>query len=151
METNNEEMESSPLLNSLPKQDPFVVPAGFFERFPQSFSERLTERPSFMQRLLAQIVVLQPSPRLALGSVLAVLALGFVFWFQEPAEEASEQSLVAQEFPMEPIEWQDAELFALSDESSELWASVGSDISTTELEAFVENEDLDLELLNELL
>lgn len=140
-------------MSSLPKQDPFMVPHGFFERFPQTMLERVAERPSFIQRLLAPIMMPRKTPLLAFGSVIAVLGLGLglVFWLQEPTKEAS-ANLTATQYPfLEPTDWQDAELLTLMDEASELWMGVGNEISTTELEVFVETEDLDLELLNELL
>lgn len=143
--------DNSPFLNSLSKQDPFVVPAGFFERFPKNIGESIAKRPSLFQRLMAGLLMPQFSPQLALGSVITVLALGLVFWLNEPAKDAGIPSGIAHRTAMEPADWQDSELYVLLDGGPDLWAGVSGSISTSELEAFLETEDLDLELLNELL
>lgn len=143
--------DHSPFLNSLPKQDPFVVPAGFFERFPETIAESIAERPTFLQRLMAGLLMPQISPRLALGSVVMVLALGLAFWLHEPAKDAGIASAIAHRNSVEPADWQDGELYVLLDDGPELWAGVSGSISTSELEDYLETEELDLELLNELL
>ena len=142
---------NSPFLNSLPKKDPFVVPEGFFERFPEMIAESVAERPSYLQRLLAGLLMPRISPRLALGSVLTVLALGLVFWLNEPAKDAVIPSAMTHQTAVEPTDWQDAELYVLLEEGPDIWEGVSGSISTSELENYLETEDLDLELLNELL
>ncbi len=143
--------DNCPFLNSLPKTDPFVVPAGFFERFPETIAESIAERPSFYQRLMAGLLMPRISPQIALGSVITVLALGLVFWLREPAKDAGTPSAMNHQIAVEPADWQDAELYVLLEEEPDLWEGVSGSISTSALEAYLETEDLDLELLNELL
>lgn len=134
--------DTSPFLNSLPKQDPFVAPTGFFERFPETIAESIAERPTFLQRLMAGLLMPQISPRLALGSVIVVLALGVIFWLNEPATDAGIPS-IAHQNAVGPTDLVNAQ--------PEQWAGLSGSISTSELELYLETEDLDIELLNELL
>jgi hypothetical protein len=75
----NDKMENEEgMLNSIPKNNPFVVPQGFFETLPQSINKRIHQpiKPTL-------ISVLFPAPvRVTLASIaaLAVIFVGFL-WF----------------------------------------------------------------------
>ena len=77
---NDDFKKQYPNLSSIPKENPFSTPGGFFETLPQSISSRIhkTKKPSL-------ISVLFPAPvRLAFATVvvIAIIFVGFM-WFNK--------------------------------------------------------------------
>ncbi|MBS4012997.1 MAG: hypothetical protein KGZ97_04445 [Bacteroidetes bacterium] len=77
---NDELRDEGKLLNSIPKQNPFAVPDGFFETLPQSINKRIHkgQQPSLLS-------VLFPKPvRVAFASIAAIaLVFAGVLWFNK--------------------------------------------------------------------
>ncbi len=145
---NMDDLKDAPLLRSIPQHDPFVVPDGFFDRFPQTVQARIAaQQPtSWSDRLVAML-----RPRVWVGAV-AVLAIVATTWSLWPTGTPSATS--AHGVAIEPEELlstdvDDELLFAALASDEPLLDAVDLPLSDTELEAYLENEELPLDLLIE--
>ena len=138
-----DELKEAPRLKGIPKNDPFVVPDGFFDRFPTVVQARIADHGHSN----ARVWFLRPVP---IAGSLALLTLFLALWQSWPR---SAVPLAAQEIDIHPNElpqgtW-DTELLY-----DELGGEVFS-VSTMALPdddvlyAYLENEDLSLEVLTE--
>ena len=140
----NDELRDAPVLRSIPKTDPFVVPDGFFERFPHALQQRISEQRG-------RSPVLGGWLRPAIGA-LAVLAVVVITWFLWP-KSTSDLPRIAMSTYEQPEHVSDdldaEELLAALSTGDPLLAEVDLALTETELAAYVEQEELPLDLLIE--
>lgn len=67
-------------LSELPKQDPFLKPAGYLENLPQRVQQRITTKPRGIWSDMGSLLV---SPRLQLAFTLTVLLIASLFFFRQ--------------------------------------------------------------------
>jgi hypothetical protein len=140
------ELNHAPQLRNRATENPFVVPDGFFDRFPQEVQQRIrTEaRPGRGLRLGGALW-----PRLAIGSLVAAAMVATV-WTVWPAAPLNAHSIAS----AEPEELLDAgvdeeSLYAALAQEEDLMDPVALPNDNAELLAYLENQDLSLDLLIE--
>ncbi len=143
----NEELErSAPFLAGLPKADPFVMPDGFFERFPHAVQAAITdERPA--------AVVLWPWwKRMAVAlPIIAAVGLGIWILTLQNGPAAIEAVAVTPLTDVELDALDDGELLAAFDDAEEenLTAedlgAVALQLNADELLAYLEQENADID------
>ncbi|MBP7513201.1 MAG: hypothetical protein KA791_01560 [Flavobacteriales bacterium] len=142
----NEDLKSTaPFLAGLPKADPFVVPDGFFDRFPHQVQAAITAPRS------------SAAPAWAwwkrLSIALPIIALsGLAAWMLAPGSDQVELPAVAvtplTDGELDAID--DNEIFAAFDEAdanditAEDLGEVDLELSDDELLAYLDNEDADI-------
>ncbi|MFZ1692091.1 MAG: hypothetical protein WAT74_02745 [Flavobacteriales bacterium] len=90
--TETDPLSEAPLLRSIPKVDPFVVPEGFFEQFPHQVQAAIAKKKaaSWWSRLLPST----PAFRVAWASAAVLVAA--LAWFNRPsAPETAPESPLA--------------------------------------------------------
>ncbi len=147
----HDELKDAPTLRVIPKVDPFVVPEGFFDRFPQQVQARIAKPEGIFAKLWRGITEAPPALRVAGLTAVVAIITGAVY-FNLP--NAPYQAPAIARFTMEPNEIDldaidDADLFAMIDDEPEMMTQVGADLSTEEMEAYLESENLPLDLLIE--
>lgn len=150
MEHEMDELRNAPNLQKLAGHDPFVVPDGFFGRFPHDVARRVATPPTLRERLLSMPGIAFVLARPALVMALVLLA-GTMFYraLTLPNVNSTSSTEVVAEF--DPAYWDNQELIALLCTEPEIWEGIGSGLATEDLQEYLENEDLTLELLTELL
>ena len=147
----HDELKDAPTLRAMPKVDPFVVPEGFFERFPQQVQARIAKPQGSFARLWRVFTEAPPALRLAGITAVVALVAGVVYFnltnAPEQAPTIAQINVEPNEIDLDAID--DADLFAMIDEEPEPMTQVGADLSTEEMEAYLENENLPLDLLIE--
>lgn len=144
--TDNEELKSdAPVLAGLPKADPFVVPEGFFDRFPH--------------QVQASITAQQPAPDLAwpwwkrwVAALPVVLLAAVGIWMATRSNGPVETPAVAitplTDGELDAID--DTEILAAFDDSdageipAEGLGEVALQLEEDELLAYLEHEDADM-------
>jgi len=150
MEHEMDELRNAPNLNKLAGHDPFVVPDGFFGRFPHSIARRVAKPRTLRERLLAMPGIALIIARPAFASVLLLLAGAMFYWtLPVPIDSDTRSTEVLAEF--DPAHWEDQELIALLYPEPVLWEGIGSGLATEDLEEYLDSDELTLELLTELL
>jgi len=150
MEHEMDELRNAPNLNKLAGHDPFVVPDGFFGRFPHSVARRVTKPRTLRERLLAMPGIAMIIARPAFASVLLILASAIFYWaLPVPLDNNAQSTEVLTEF--DPESWEDQELIALLYPEPALLEGIGSGLTTEDLEEYLDSDELTLELLTELL
>ena len=151
--TDNEEMKrDAPFLNGLPKADPFVVPDGFFERFPHQVQAAITsQRP-------AQNYAWTWWKRVAIALPITLVTCWGAWMFtsgNRPDEHTAVAITPLTDNELDAID--DNEIFAAFDEAdasditSEDLGDVALRLNDDELLAYLENEDADItELITEI-
>lgn len=140
----NDERREGPVLRSIPRTDPFVVPEGFFERFPHAVQQRITEKRERASMLGGWL-----RPAIGACAVLAAMVIAWVLW-PKPASELPQLAVSTYETPDHVSDELEAEelLTALSTDDP-LLAEVDLTLTDAELAAYIEQEELPLELLIE--
>ena len=143
-------LNEAPTLRGLAKHDPFVVPDRFYEQFPHAVQQRISvERPT--QRSWSGGLFRVPRLRVFIGSV-ALLAIVVTAWLTRPAPAPAPLAAVAVNIEPEEILHEDVDtemLFTVLDEEDGALNTLGLSADEEELLAYLENEDLPLELLIE--
>jgi hypothetical protein len=135
------------LLASVPKVDPFEVPEKFFESFPHQVQAELAAQKK---------PVLQGSLRMwglrlgALGAVAAVIAF---LLMRGPGTPSGQNMAAATESQLDPalveiIDADESDLLACM-ETGDFSNEVGSGFTADEIAAYIEHDDLPLDLLIE--
>lgn len=145
-------LQDAPLLRSIRREDPFRVPDGFFERFPHLVQERINQQPP---ELFGRFRIALVRRSMTFASV--VLVIGVVAWLvaRSPDMQPTTKDLVHRtEFDIAPEELflvgdGDISLLEDLDPSAELLSEVGTGLSDDELVAYLEQDDLPVELLIE--
>ena len=143
-----DDLKDAPLLRSIPQHDPFVVPDGFFDRFPQTVQARIAaQRPTAWTDRLAALL----QPRLAIGSlaVLAIVATTWMLWPSGPSVGTTSLGAAVEPEEVLSADVDDELLFAALASDEPLLDAIELPLSDAELEAYLENEELPLDLLIE--
>ena len=141
-----DELKDAPLLRSIPKHDPFIVPDGFFDRFPHAVQARILEQ---------QHPIAKPWwSRFAIPAIsLGMMALLVLVWWMIPTNKPELNALVPEldehtEFAV--LDETDSDLlYALFDTSTTPMGNVDLQLETEELIAYLDNENLPLDFLIE--
>lgn len=143
-----DDLKDAPLLRSIPQHDPFVVPDGFFDRFPQTVQAGIAAQTSasWSDRLAAVL-----RPRVVIGSLagLAIVATTWTLWPSEISDGTAALGVAVEPEEVLSTEVDDELLFAALMSDEPLLDAVDLPLSDTELEAYLENEELPLDLLIE--
>jgi hypothetical protein len=143
------ELHDAPGLANLRKNDPFVVPEGFFEQFPQRVQQRvaLSERKGLQPFTMAKWTWYG-------AAALTMLAIGLYF-LQPPAptgpslsDHAAAGLNVAQE-ELDLDSWNDHDLYAALNEGHDQAPSMVSGLDSDEVAAYIEHEELPFDLILE--
>jgi hypothetical protein len=151
--TDNEELKrDAPFLAGLPKADPFVVPDGFFERFPHQVQAALTSgqtAPTYTWTWRKRLAIALP--------ILVVVCLGAWMFTSGSGPDAPSAVAVTPLTDNELDAIDDNEIFAAFDEAdvsditSEELGGIALRLNDDELLAYLENEDADItELITEI-
>jgi hypothetical protein len=146
----HDELKGAPLLRSIPPHDPFVAPDGFFDRFPHTVQAHIAtskRRPAW------QLAMGLPALRLAFGSavVAGVAALVWSLWPAAPVEPIAEVPPPSTEADALLLESMDDDLLLEAWDTGDAPAleEVDLPLDEDELLAYLENEDIPLDLLIE--
>lgn len=145
--TDDPKNESS-MLDAIPRCDPFVVPEGFFERFPHRVQARIAKPEPAWRQLLHGFW----DSHWALKATIPVLAaLAIILTLRiTPSPDSAEAAFITDINPDELADWTmiDEDLFAVLPEESatEVWAEP---LSEEELTGYVDHEAIPLELIIE--
>lgn len=143
-----DDLKDAPLLRSITQHDPFLVPDGFFDRFPQTVQARIAAKgPIAWSNRLALFL----HPRSVVGS-LAVLAIVATTWTLWPSGTVTGTAALGVAIEPEEVLSSDVDdelLFAALASEEPLLDAVDLPFSDTELEAYLVNEELPLDLLIE--
>ena len=145
----HDELNESPTLRSIAKEDPFVAPQGFFDTFPQVVQQQIQTRTAAEREGLLARWSDALWPRITIGS-LAGIAIVTIVWSVWPTTDTTPTEL-AQTQPEELHESDVDEdlLYATLYTENDLMAAVALPEDDTEVLAYLENEDLPLDLLIE--
>ncbi len=143
----NDELRNAPGLKDLRRSDPFTVPEGFFERFPQRVQQRVVQ----LERQNERHTVFGKWAWYG-AAAMAMLALGI--YFLRPGTPSSATNITGQTAALnvEPEEldlesWDPIELYAaLNDDRSTIAITA---LESDELAAYIEHEELPLDLILE--
>ena len=147
-----DELKDAPTLRSIPKVAPFVVPDGFFEQFPHALQARIVQRRSPWARFNQWIGDLSIPLRIA-GATAVVAVIASAFFFALSSVPKVDEPLVA-EITIAPTDLDiadvdEAELLAMMDDDAALLGDASASFSADEMAAYLENEELPLDLLIE--
>lgn len=143
-------LEDAPLLRSIPRTDPFVVPEGFFEQFPHRVQAAVTRPPSLRTRLSDVWAALHPAIRVAgLGLALVLVALPFLMDRRSDIDDAIAEVPTGKMDAVDALLDDDEALLAALAVDEDAFSAVGQGISDEELAAFVEQQELPLEFIAE--
>ena len=141
-----DELKDAPLLRSIPKHDPFIVPDGFFDHFPHAVQAMIVEQ----QRTIAK----PWWSRLAIPTIsFGLIALLVLVWWMIPTNQPELNTSVPEldeqtEFAV--LDETDSDLlYALFDTSTTPMGNVDLQLETEELIAYLDNENLPLDFLIE--
>jgi hypothetical protein len=141
----------TPFLRDLKGRDPFVVPEGFFERFPLEVQEHIAARSGSRHRFARSFQ--GPLFRWSLaGGAIAVLAVVLVTMLAREQDDVQEFPAVVLNVEPDEIEldaWDDTDLLTTMADEPALVASVGQELDTDLLLHYLENEVIPLDLLSE--
>jgi hypothetical protein len=146
----NNELKEAPLLKSIPAHDPFVVPDGFFERFPHQLQDRLREPEGFLSRVVRALSNAPVIRWSSAGLAMMLLMFGASILLKDPPK-GDDQAFVVKmgSEELDADHWNDSEVMWYTDDPNELMAYSGDDLRAEDLLHYLENEDLPLELLSE--
>lgn len=151
MESNDlDPLDDAPLLRSIPRTDPFQVPEGFFERFPHQL-QSVVKRPRPLRTRLAEYwYSLHPAFRMA-GVSLVLLLMALPFFLERPnvSENSLAQTAAAEVDAVDALYYDEESLLAALAADDEAFTAVGQGISDDDLTAYVEQQELPLELIAE--
>lgn len=146
---NLEELRDAPLLRGIERHDPFVVPAGFFDRFPAEIQRHVHARSriGIVARMADRPVPWRP--RIALGALMAAALLGWV-WSAWPTHRhtADVRAEVGPDDLMDAGIGEDLVYDVVQMEEGLLDGIILPD-DDAEIVAYLENQDLPLDLLME--
>ncbi|MEO8588679.1 MAG: hypothetical protein ABI432_04870 [Flavobacteriales bacterium] len=142
------ELRSAPTLRSIPDVDPFVVPDGFFDRFPQLVQQRIAEDRLTSQRWSWSLAGLM---RPAIGG-LALITVVILTWVSWPTSngDVRQAQLATYETPDHVSDDLEAdEVYTALSSDAPLLAEADLTLSDAELAEYIEQEEIPLDLLIE--
>lgn len=143
------EFDDAPLLGSIPKLDPFVVPDGFFDQFPHQVQSNILLAQERNTRMAWMQFLFKPA---LIGSFSVVVLALLGWWAWQPAEQqpTAAQHEIAREAEFLMVEdIEEPELYALFASSDNTMADVDLSLDDDVLIDYLENEDLSLYFLTE--
>ncbi|HQV52358.1 MAG: hypothetical protein IPI00_03445 [Flavobacteriales bacterium] len=143
------EFNDAPLLRSIPKQNPFVVPNGFFEQFPHQVQSHIVAAKAQGSAPAWSRLLSKPA---LIGSISMILMALLSWWIWKPTDQAPEiaQQKIAQEAEILVVEdLDDQDLSALFANSDNTMADVDLSMDDEVLIDYLENENLSLYFLTE--
>lgn len=143
-----DELKDAPMLRSLSKADPFVVPGGFFDRFPQVVQQRIADERSQRRSWTWSLTSLM-KPALGVAALAVVIALVVTVRYNS-VDAPSSAAVASYETPDHIADEIEAdELNTLLSTDEPLLANVDLTLNEAELAAYLETEELPLDLLIE--
>lgn len=146
-------LNDAPLLRSVPRTDPFEVPEGFFDRFPELVMAKV-ERPLPLW-LRAWNTWWKAHPALRIASIALVIG-AFAMPFMNmnggqgsPDVYAGLETEAVRPDAVEALFYDDESLMAALATDDEAFAAVGHGVSDEALAAYVDQQDLPLEQIIE--
>lgn len=147
----HDELKDAPTLRALPKVDPFVVPEGFFERFPHQVQAKTGARRTSSSGLIGWILDRPLALRVAgITAILALISSAIFFALRQDVVvpvQVAEITIAPNEIDVD--EFADDDLFAVLENEEEPFATAGDGLTQDEMAAYLENEELPLDLLIE--
>ncbi len=146
---NNDELRDAPTLRSISKVDPFVVPDGFFDRFPQQMQQRIAAERARRTRWSWGLPEWVVKP--AFGA-LAVVAVGILAWTLWPTKDTavdSAQLAVYETLDHVTDDLEADDIYAALSTDDPLLAEADLGLTSEELAEYIEREELPLDLLME--
>lgn len=144
----NEELERiAPTLSAREPRDPFVVPEGFFDRFPHEVQAAIAARAR--RRGWAGLPV--PVRRLAFALPLIALLVG-TWWYFNTEGDSTPIAELSTTPSLEELSWSDQEYLLASLEEEGFATAAFTDVELTEAElaAYLMHENVDItELITE--
>lgn len=146
---NNDELRDAPTLRSIPKVDPFVVPDGFFDSFPQLMQQRIADEHARKARWSLSLPEWVVKPAFGVLAMAAVAALVWTCWpAADPVTEPVQLS--AYETPEHVTDDLEADdIYAALSANDPLLAEADLAFTDEELAEYIEREELPLDLLIE--
>jgi len=142
---NTDELKDAPMLRSISKHDPFVVPDGFFDRFPHAVQAKIVQRQRAVVKTWWSRLVI---PMISLGAI----ALLLIIWWVAPTPQTELRTMVPEmdehaEFAV--LDATDSDLIYALFETTTPMGTVDLQVDTEELIAYLDNENLPLDFLIE--
>lgn len=143
------ELNEAPFLRGIGRHDPFVVPEGFFDRFPSQVQHHLLAHAERKVGFRWTGLFERSWPRVMAGSALAA-ALAVLVWLAWPHPKEESTTFAALE-PEEVLDegLDDEILYHTILEEEDLMTTVSLPDDDAEVLAYLENEELPLDLLIE--
>lgn len=146
---NNDELRDAPTLRGIPKVDPFVVPDGFFDRFPQQMQQRIAAEQARRARWSMGLPMWTVKPAFGALALVAVVVLAWALWPSTDPAIAPTQ-LAAYETPDHLTDDLEAEdIYAALSADDPLLAEADLGLTNEELAEYIDREELPLDLLME--
>lgn len=143
-----DDLRDAPLLSKLRGSDPFVTPEGFFERFPQEVQQRIHQRERAGWSLRPAF-----RPAWVVGTTVAALVVTVFMVLRDPVSPVLQAELTEEPVVM-PDElvldtWNADQLLAEIASEEGTVTGVAHDLDTEELAAYLEHEELPIDLILE--
>ena len=148
----HDELKDAPMLRSIPKVDPFVVPDGFFDRFPHQVQARVAQRTSLVERIGTWLRSFSWPVQLAGIATIALLIAGPLYFVLRPASITEGNGVATIDVApneLDPYTLDETDLYTAIDDAPALMAAVGDGFTPDEMAAYLEHEELPLDLLIE--
>lgn len=134
------------------RENPFRVPDGYFDRFPNKIAERIAEENQ--SKVIRFAVLLKPASLLAIAATLITIAVVSYKIFNKPAD-AFDQDEISTYVYQEGIidELSDEEILGYSDYAAADSTSYSSksDLVTNTIQNYLLDEDVDInDIINEM-
>jgi len=134
------------------RENPFRVPDGYFDRFPNKIAERIAEENQ--SKVIRFAVLLKPAPLLAIAATLITIAVVSYKIFNKPTD-AFDQDEISTYVYQEGIidELSDEEILGYSDYAAADATSYSSksDSVTNTIQNYLLDEDVDInDIINEM-
>lgn len=143
-----DELRDAPLLSKLRGSDPFVTPEGFFERFPMEVQQRIRSRERVGWSLRPVF-----RPAWGIATLMVALVVTVFMVMREPtspdlqAELTGEPATIPDELVLD--NWDDDQLLAEIASEEGAVTGVAHDLDAKELAAYIEHEELPIDLILE--
>lgn len=150
--TEHDPLSEAPLLRSIPKADPFVVPDGFFDHFPHQVQAAVAKSNTGYRSWFPWRSPASWPARLVgvLGSAALALTIAGLWYFSSspPSPEAvATYDLQLEQNGLDEIDWDDESILALIESEPSALPAAGHGFTDDELEAFLLNTELPLDQL----
>lgn len=146
---NNDELRDAPTLRSIPKVDPFVVPDGFFDRFPQQMQQRIAAEHVRGTRWSWGLPIWAVKPAFGALTLFAVIILAWTLWPTKDTAVDSAQLATYETLDHVTDDLEADDIYAALSTDDPLLAEADLGLTGDELAEYIEREELPLDLLME--